>query len=286
MINLHLKIFLSASPKKKVKMTKKLPNISPVKAVVIRNIFEWRRNLDRVVDSIWWATIDLIFWGLTSSYLKASNPGLPDVVSLFLGGIILWVFVQNSQRDINMPLLNEAWNRNLINLFTTPITLTEFIIGTIVLGLIKLVFTGVILSLIAIILYKFNIFSLGLYIIPAVINLILVGWWVGFIINGLILRFGNRVEAFAWSFIFIIYPFSAIFYPVTSLPKWGQIVALILATSYIFENMRSVIFSKTFSWENIIISFLLNMLYLGLSLIFLKIMFAEALKNARLVKLS
>ncbi len=252
----------------------------------MRHLFEWRRNFDRVVDSFWWASIDLVFWGLTSSYLKQNNPGIPNIVSLFLGGIILWVIVQNSQRDINMPLLNDAWNRNLINLFTTPIRLREFITGTIILGIIKLSMTGILMTLLALILYQFNIFTFGWYLIPAVINLILVGWWVGFIIAGLILRYGYRVESFAWALVFVIYPFSAIFYPVEVLPVWAQNIAHLLPTSYIFENMREILFTGQFSYSNLLVSFILNIFYMAISIIFLKSMFKEALKYGRLVKLN
>lgn len=261
-------------------------NFSQVKAIILRHLFEWRRNLDRLVDSFWWATIDLIFWGLTSSYIKQNNPGMPNIVSLFIGGIILWVFVQNSQRDIAMPLLNEAWNRNLINLFSTPVRLREFIVSTLILGLLKLMITTLLLTIIAIFLYKFNIFTLGVFLIPALVNLILVGWWLGFIIDGLILRFGYRVESFAWAFVFIIYPFSAIFYPISFLPGWAQLISIMLPTSYIFENMRSVLFNGTFSVQAVIISFILNIFYLTLSVYFLKAMFSKALVHARLIKLN
>lgn len=267
-------------------MTKDLLNFSAVKGVIFRNLFEWRRNLDRVVDSFWWSSIDIVFWGLTSSYIRQNNIGMTNIVSLFLGGIILWVFVQNAQRDINMPLLNDAWNRNLINLFTTPIRLRDFIAGTIILGLIKLTITIVLLTIIAFFLYQFNIFSFGWFLVPAAVNLILTGWWIGFIIDGLILRLGYRVESFAWALIFVIYPFSAIFYPVSILPKWAQVISSIIPTRYVFENMRSIILNGTYTMDNIFISFLLNFFYLILSITFLKFMFKEALKNGRLVKLN
>lgn len=238
------------------------------------------------MDSFWWASMDLVFWGLTSSYLKQNNPGIPNIVPLFLGGIIFWVFVQNSQRDINMPLLNDAWNRNLINLFTTPVRLREFVLGTLILGIIKLSFTALALTLLAFFLYQFNIFSFGWYLLPAVISLILTGWWIGFIINGLILRYGFRVESFAWALIFVIYPFSAIFYPVSMLPAWARTISLFLPTSYIFENMRNILFGQNLSYSDILTSYFLNFIYLGFSLIFLKVMFNGALKHARLVKLN
>lgn len=264
----------------------RLLNTSTINGMIMRNLFEWRRNLDRMVDSIWWATVDLIFWGLTSNYLKQSNPGMSEIVSFFLGGLIFWTFVQNSQRDINMPLLLDAWTRNLINLFTTPIRLREFVVSTLILGLIKLAITSSVLSLLAYLLYQFNIFRFGWYLIPAIVNLIFVGWWIGFIIDGLILRYGYRVEAFAWSLIFVIYPFSAVFYPVRVLPDWAQFISGLLPTSYIFETMRSILFQDVISWNNLIISFVLNIFYFILSLSFLNRMFSDGLKHARLVKLN
>lgn len=261
-------------------------NVTIVKAVVIRHLFEWRRNLDRVVDAFWWPIVDVIVWGLASNYLRQNNPSIPDVVSLFLGGIMLWVFVQNSQRDINMPLLVEGWNRNLINLFTTPIRLREFIAGTVILGIFKLACTTAVLWTLSYMLYRFNIFSFGIYLIPAIINLVLIGWWVGFLIDGCILRFGYRVEPFAWALIFTIQPFFAVLYPVSALPSWGQSVARVLPGSYIFENMRSIIFTGTFDTTAMIISLLLNIFYLILSLLFLFYMFQKARELGRLVKLN
>lgn len=261
-------------------------NFSAIKGIVIRHLLAWRKDLDRLADAFWWATIDIIFWGLTSTYLKETQTFGSDIVILFIGGIIFWTMVQNAQREINMPLLDEAWNRNLINVFTTPIRLREFIVATLMLGILKLALTLLFLSLLAFFLYHYNIFYYGWYLLPAIVNLVLVGWWIGFIIDGLILRFGYKIQAFAWAFIFVIYPFSAVLYPVSILPPWARIISSLLPTSYIFENMRTVLFTGQFVFQDIGISFLLNCLYLALSLISLKWMFKDALKNARLVKLN
>ena len=121
---------------------------------------------------------------------------------------------------------------------------------------------------------------------PAVASLIATGWAIGFFIDGLIFRFGYKIQAFAWAFIFVIYPFSAVLYPVAILPGWAQKFAAILPTSYVFENMRSVLFTGIFDVRDIIISFLLNGIYIALSLYFLKKMFQNALANGRLIKLN
>ena len=134
--------------------------------------------------------------------------------------------------------------------------------------------------------YAFQIFQFGWYILPAFASLILVGWWIGFIINGLIFRYGYKVEAFAWSLVFVIYPFSAVLYPVDSLPQWAQFISRLLPTSYIFENMRNILFSGTFSVSELSISFLLNILYLSLAIIFMKKQFAHAKKSGKLIRLN
>lgn len=260
-------------------------NWSAVYAIVIRHIYTWKRDLDRVVDSFWWAVMDIIFWGLTSQYIKGFSKA-PDVIIVFIGGIIFWTIVQNSQREINMPILEEAWNRNLINLFATPINLAEFIIATLILGLIKLLGTMLVMVAVAFFLYRYNIFFYGWYLLPAVASLILTGWWVGFLIDGFILRFGYKIQAFAWAFIFIIYPFSAVIYPVSILPVWAQVFAKMLPTSYVFENMRSVLFNGYFDTQTILVSFALNMVYLILSLITLKVFFKAGLRDGRLIKLN
>src|SRR3989338_3285327 len=179
-------------------------NWSSVKGIVIRHLYNWRRDFDRLVDAFWWASTDLIFWGLTSTYVMNFTEGV-DFMFIFVGGIIFWNLVQNSQREINMPLLDEAWNRNLINMFTTPISLLEFVIATVILGLLKLVMVLLLLTVLAWFLYNYNIFVNGIYLLPAVANLVMFGWSVGFFIDGLIFRYGYKIQSFAWAFIFVLY---------------------------------------------------------------------------------
>lgn len=260
-------------------------NWSGVWGIILRHLFIWRKDLDRIVDAFWWATTDLIFWGLTSNYVSGLSY-VPEITTLFVGGIIYWTTISNSQREINIPLLEDAWNRNLINIFTTPITLWEFMIASLILGLIKVSLTISFLSLLAFVLYKFNIFREGALLLPSFVNLILMGWWFGFIIEGLILRYGYKIQAFAWAFIFVSYPFSAVLYPVSILPTWAQTISRFVPASYVFENMRMVLFEKTYSAENLLTAFGLNIFYLVLSLIFLKKMYRNCLINGRLIKLN
>ena len=54
--------------------------------------------------------------------------------------------------------------------------------------------------------FDFHLFELGLYLIFLFLNLIIFGWSIGFIVSGLVLRYGQAFEELAWAIIFIILP--------------------------------------------------------------------------------
>jgi len=84
------------------------------------------------------------------------------------------------------------------------------------------------------------------------------------------------LQTLAWTAIMMISPFSAVYYPISILPEWAQTVAKLVPSSYIFENGRSLIFKQTVNHEELLMSFLLNFIYLSLALIFFKQSFEKA----------
>ena len=48
--------------------------------------------------------------------------------------------------------------------------------------------------------------------------MMLFGWAIGLIIAGLVIRLGLGAESLAWAAIFFIQPFSAVYYPIETLP--------------------------------------------------------------------
>jgi ABC-2 type transport system permease protein len=109
---------------------------------------------------------------------------------------------------------------------------------------------------------------------------------LGFIVNALILRFGWSIQEMAWAIVAIVQPLSCVLYPLTSLPTWMQRISLMLPSTYVFEEMRRIMAYGVVDFKNLIISFLMNVVYLFLSLIFFKVMFEQARIHGRLVKLS
>jgi len=83
-------------------------------------------------------------------------------------------------------------------------------------------------SLLAIALFGFNLYGLGLALVAFFINLILTSWAVGIFVSGLVLRNGMGAESFAWTVMFLLMPLACVYYPVAVLPGWLQWVALAL----------------------------------------------------------
>lgn len=245
-------------------------------AIILRYMYLFRQSFDKLTDAFYWPTIDLLIWGLTSAYLQTFSHN-SQILILILSGLIFWYMIWRSQYEITVNILEELWDKNLINIFVAPLKFTEWIFSLLILGVIKALLSLIFMAFLAFFLYKVQILAIGLYLIPFVALLIMTGWWVGFLVAGIILRYGTRIQTLAWSVVAIISPFSAIYYPVSVLPQWAQYVAAAIPASYIFEGMREVLKNHTLDPQKLVLALLLNSIYLLLSVIYLKRSFDKRL---------
>lgn len=252
--------------------------------VILRYNYLFKHSLDRQVDAFYWPTVDLVIWGITSTYLAKQSTGIPFAVLMILSGIVLWIILWRGQYEFTVNILEDMWNKNLINMFASPLKLSEWISAFIILGIVKSAVSVSFAGLMAFLLYKVAIFAAGFKLLPFLFLLLMTGWWVGLLVGGLIVRFGGKVQNFAWSMVFLISPFSAIYYPLSALPDWAQKVALVVPSSYVFEGARQVILGGEVDVYKVIAAFVLNLLYLMLALLFFYRSFKKVLQKG-LVKL-
>ena len=78
--------------------------------------------------------------------------------------------------------------------------------------------------------------------------MMLFGWAIGLIIAGLVIRLGLGAESLAWAAIFFIQPFSAVYYPIDTLPPPVRWIAYLLPSAPVFEGMRAVLVEHRFDW--------------------------------------
>lgn len=255
--------------------------------IVLRFLFLQKRNLDRQFQMLFFPVMELFLWGLTSSYIQDFAPerginGLPFFLTMIVSGIVLWIIIYRTYEEVPFNVLEELWNRNLINIFVSPLSFTEWIVAFLLLAFMKLLLSVSVAAAIAFLLYKVNIFFLGWYLLPFFALLMMTGWWIGFFVTGLILRYGTAVQAFAWTFGFMIAPFSGIYYPISSLPSWAQAIAKVIPTSHIFEGMREVLQTGHLDPRKLYISLGINLVLILATLLFMRDAFKKRLQRGLL----
>jgi ABC-2 type transport system permease protein len=251
--------------------------VNRIYGVILRHVYLFTHSLDKWVDVFYWPLIDLLLWGITGLFINSLQPGFSQYVVMIVSGLIFWQVVWRGQIEITVDVLEEIWNKNLINLFVTPLKFSEWMSSFIILGIVKLIASFSFVSVFAYLLYKINILTFGIYMVPFIALLIMSGWWIGILVGSLILRFGSRIQALAWSIAWVLSPFSAIFYPVSILPQWAQKVAWFFPTSHIFEGMRSVISTGHVDSSQFVVSLILNIIYLAVSIFILRLSFQKVL---------
>ncbi len=234
-------------------------------AIVLRQFYLYRRSPSRILDLFYWPTVDLLLWGFVTIYLESSTARLPEFVSFFLGALILWNILLRAQQGISVSFLEDVWARNLVNLLVSPLSIVEYITALVVVSIIKVVIAFGLMSLLAALCYTFNILKLGLIILPLVLNLVALGWAIGLLTMGLILRFGQEAEILAWALAFLFMPVSAVFYPVEVLPSLLRKIALFVPSAHAFEGMRQVIIQKGMPVAHLLWATGLNLVYLLVS---------------------
>ncbi len=253
-------------------------------ALASRHLMLYKRSPQRIMEIIYWPVLDVVLWGFITLYLNRYQSGLPSVVAFFLGALILWDILFRAQQGVCISFLEEIWSRNLLNLFVSPLRPIEFLASTMLISIAKVILSSAATVLLALLLYDFNIFTIGLSLVPFVLNLILMGWAIGVFTTAIILRYGQQAEVLAWGLVLLFMPVSAVFYPVSILPSFLQGIAKFIPASHIFEGMRTVITGGVFPARELFWSLGLNVLYLIVSLNFFFWMFGVVKRRGLLVR--
>jgi ABC-2 type transport system permease protein len=234
-------------------------------AIVLRYMRESFRDIFVVADYLYWPIMDIFMWGMMTVWLAEHHQNPSALVLVVLSGLVFWHIVYQANIEIAKNILDEFWSQNLINLFSSPLTVYEWLIAVMIMGAMRMFFTVLIGFLAVWFFYALNIFSLGYALVPFAASLLMTGWFMGILTAAIILYGGMRTQWLAWAAGWLLAPFSSVFYSVDLLPRWGQIVARCLPTTYVFEGMREVLLNDQIPYNNLIISFCLNSVYLMLA---------------------
>ena len=237
-----------------------IAGISPQRiwAMVLRYTYLLRSSWPRILDLIYWPAVQMLMWGFLQVYIGQNSGFFARAGGTFIGAVLLWDILFRGQLGFSVSFLEEMWSRNLANIMMSPLKPIEFVIALMIMSVVRLAIGMVPVSLLAIVFFGFNLYSLGLALAAFFLNLILTSWAVGIFVSGLVLRNGLGAENMAWTIMFIFLPLTCVYYPVSTLPEWLQVFAWMLPPTYVFEGMRALIIDHVFRANLMIAAFLLN----------------------------
>jgi ABC-2 type transport system permease protein len=248
-----------------------------VYAMLLRYLYLLRSSWPRALELIYWPTIQMVLWGFMSQFLRTKSSWVASAFGVLIAAVLLWDVLFRSQLGVTMSFLEEMWARNLGHLFVSPLRPYEWVLSLLAMSAIRVMIGVIPAMLLAIPLYNYSIFTLGLPFIAFFLNLMVMGWALGLMITALILRHGLGAERIAWLAVFVLAPVSAVYYPVSVLPAWLQAVALALPSVHVFEGMRAVMFEHVFRLDHFLAATALNVAYIILA----GAAFLFAFRNAR-----
>ena len=258
-----------------------------IRSMLLRYLFLHRRSLIRAFDIVFWPVMDLLVWGFVTIYVqKAIQAPGASIMLFFIGAMISWDIHYRGQQAVTISFMEEIWNRNLTNILISPIRLWEWIVATFCYAAIRIVIVIAILATVAHVLYAFDLARAGWAFLPLAALLLLFGWGIGLFTTGLLLRFGYAAEALIWGIPFLVQPFSCVFYPVSVLPRWAQMIARCLPSTYAFEGLRMALAGQPVPASIWLPLIGLDALAFGAGIAFFVGMFRAARKAGRLGRLA
>ena len=251
----------------------------------LRHFYLIKSSLPRILDLIYWPTIQIILWGFISKFFSIYSNYYSNTLGVILTCAILYDILFRSSISFNMLFLEEIWSRNFTNLFIAPLNLKEIITS--------LIFTALVRTLIGLVpaiiltspLFGVSILNLGLPLAILFLSLYIFGITLGLLVSSGLLRFGPAFENIAWSTMFLLAPFGCIYYPIDILPEIFKSIAYALPLVYVFEEARNILINNNLNYENLYTAIYLNIFYLIVSITIFYLSFNKAREKGTLLNM-
>ena len=260
-------------------------NLNKMYGLFLRHFYLIKGSLTRILDLIYWPTIQIILWGFISKFFSINSDYYNNTVGIILTCAILYDILFRSSISFNMLFLEEIWSRNFTNLFIAPLKLKEIIIS--------LIFTALIRTLIGLVpaviltspLFGVSILKLGLPLLLLFLSLYIFGITLGLFVSAGLIRFGPSFENIAWSSLFLLAPLGCIYYPIEILPNFFQIIARALPLVYIFDETRNILLNNLVNFDNLKYAYFLNLIYFTFGTVLFYYSFVKARVKGTLINM-
>ena len=258
---------------------------SQIYALSLRHIYLISSSLPRIIDLIYWPTVQIFLWGFISKFFTLNSEYYNNTIGVILTAAILYDFLFRTSISYNMMFLEEIWSRNFTNLFIAPIKISETIASLTLTAIFRTLIGLVPAAVLAIPLFGVSIFKLGVPLFFLMISLYIFGVTLGLLVTSGLLRFGPSFENIAWASLFSLAPLGCIYYPIEVLPESLQLIAKALPLVHIFDEMRSILINNSFNSYDIIKSISISIIYFIIGVAIFYKSYSGAKENGTLINM-
>ncbi|MGZ3717581.1 MAG: ABC transporter permease [Bdellovibrionota bacterium] len=232
-------------------------------AITLRQFYLIRGSFSRVLPLFAWVGIDMVLWGFMSRYLDTVANGEVNFVPALLGAVLFWDFFSRVMQGVSMAFFEDVWSRNFLNLFASPLTIQEYLLGLVITSVCTSAIGLLVMLALATTAFGLSFLSYGMFLLPFLLLLFVFGIALGIFAVALVLRLGPAAEWFVWPITALLAPFAGVYYPLTTLPAWMRVVSYLLPPSYVFEGVRAIAAGKGFDGRGLAVGGALALVYLG-----------------------
>ncbi len=239
-------------------------SLSAVWAIALRHLRLYKRDPNFLLINMYWPLLDIITWGFLGLWIAQSGTQTfnnYEMVSLL--GVLLWLIVGRGANTIAFGFTEEIWSNNILNLFSLPLRMAEWIGGIIVYFLTMMMLTISFSFLFIYSLYNVPMSGLLHNFLLFAGPLFFCAIWLGFIFLLIVTIMGKRGMELGFVSIWFLLPFSGAYYPIDILPAWGKAISSLIPMSYIFTAMRQFVGHQHNPLFNLMIGTIMSIVYAG-----------------------
>ena len=257
-----------------------------IAAIALRQFYLMRSSPTRILPLFAWVAVDIVLWGFISRYLDEVAAAPVHFAPVLVGAVLVWNFFTRVMQGVTNAFFEDVWSRNFFNIFASPVTISEYIAGLVLVSVVTSLLGLAAMLAIALAVFGIDYFAFGLLSAAFLLVLFLFGIALGVFACAVVLRLGPAAEWLIWPVPALLSPFVGVFYPLSVLPAWMQAIGRGLPPSYVFEEMRALLAGEPWSATRLVGSLLLAAGYVALAWWTFAVVHRRAVRSGLLARYS
>ena len=92
-----------------------------IAAIVLRHVYLLRRSWPRILELMYWPTVQMILWGFITLFFVNHSSWVAQAAGILISAVLLWDVLFRGQLGVSVIFMEEMWSRNLGQLFVGPL---------------------------------------------------------------------------------------------------------------------------------------------------------------------